>query len=217
MIETIFFDFDGVIVESVNLKTEAFAVLFKDEKKNNIKKIIEYHLRNTGVSRFDKFKYIYKEILKRQLDEGDFNRLCDTFASLVVENVILAPYVKGAEDFLRQNFNLYRYFLVSATPQEEIEKIVERRRIAGYFGNIFGAPRKKSDAVRDTIKKLGIGPEKTLYVGDAKSDYLAAKENGTHFVARIHNNEQIFTGLTCLKISDLTELSGAIKSICKNI
>lgn len=211
MIKAIFFDFDGVIVESVDIKTQAFVLLFQDEGVDIVKKVVDYHLNNTGVSRFDKFRYIYKEILNRQLDESEFNRLCDKFAKLVMENVILAPYVKGAEEFLRENSKLYKYFLVSATPQAEIEEIVMRRGIKKYFSLVFGAPIKKSKAVKDTINKLGFLPKETVYVGDAMSDYLAAKENGSNFVARINNNEHIFDDLACLKLKDLTNFSQVIK------
>lgn len=38
MIKTIVFDFDGVLVESVEVKTQAFAALFKDKKPEILKK-----------------------------------------------------------------------------------------------------------------------------------------------------------------------------------
>ena len=50
----IFWDFDGVIKESVNIKNEAFKKLFADQSKSIIKRISYHHLANGGMSRFEK-------------------------------------------------------------------------------------------------------------------------------------------------------------------
>lgn len=42
------FDFDGVIVESADIKTNAFAELFEREGKDAEEKVVEYHLKNAG-------------------------------------------------------------------------------------------------------------------------------------------------------------------------
>jgi beta-phosphoglucomutase-like phosphatase (HAD superfamily) len=57
MIETIIFDFDGVILESVTVKTEAFRELFSSEP-DCPDEIVEFHKRNGGMSRYDKFRHV---------------------------------------------------------------------------------------------------------------------------------------------------------------
>lgn len=66
MIKAIIFDFDAVIVESANIKTEAFKVLFADYPKK-IYEIINYHLVNAGISRYVKLLNIYEHILGKDL------------------------------------------------------------------------------------------------------------------------------------------------------
>jgi hypothetical protein len=68
MIKAIIFDFDGVITESVGVKTEAFKKLFCKHPKH-IGKIIKLHLSHGGLSRFVKFEMIYSDILKRPLSK----------------------------------------------------------------------------------------------------------------------------------------------------
>ena len=46
MIRSIVFDFDGVLVDSVNIKTEAFARLFDHEGPEVLEKVVAYHLEN---------------------------------------------------------------------------------------------------------------------------------------------------------------------------
>lgn len=207
MIDSIFFDFDGVIVESTDIKTEAFAKLFELEGANVVKKVVAYHTDNMGISRFDKFRYIYKEILHRELSDNEFDALCKKFASLVVNAVVSAPYVKGAREFLEKKAVAYSLFVVSATPQEEIVDIVRMRGLSGLFKSVHGAPLTKSVTVKRILREENISPLNTLYIGDAMSDYLAAKDNGVRFIARIKDNEDIFAGIDCLKVKDLSGLT----------
>jgi phosphoglycolate phosphatase-like HAD superfamily hydrolase len=214
MPEIIFFDFDGVIVESVDIKTRAFYQLFEIEGEDVARRVVDYHLKNAGVSRYDKFRYIYREILSRPLKEEEFYMLCDRFAGIVMENVVRAPYVKGAEEFLENYAADYKCFIVSATPQEEIEEIIYRRRIGHFFKAVYGAPAKKNDVVRDSIVRENTDSCNAVYVGDAMSDYLAAKENKVAFIARLTNdNSRIFKDLDCLKLNDLMNLKESISSV----
>lgn len=213
MIKAIIFDFDGVIADSVDIKTKAFGELFEEEGGDISRKVVEYHLNNTGVSRYDKFRYIYKNMLKRELSDAKFNELCSRFEELVTLNVIKAPFIKGAKEFLERHSGEYACYVASATPQKEIEDIIREKGISSHFKGIFGAPFKKSDAVREIISKQTVKPEEALYVGDAMSDYTAAKDNGLKFIARINDNEGIFAAVDCLKIKDLSGLRSILDSL----
>lgn len=215
MIRTIFFDFDGVIVESVDIKTRAFAKLFEHEGEGIVKKVVSYHLNNAGVSRYEKFRYIYKEILKRFLSDEEFEMLCKKFAASVMDGVIKAPYVEGAREFLENYSMEYKCFIVSATPQEEIEEIIQKRHIRHFFKAVYGAPAKKDNAVKTILVKENIDPCNAVYVGDAMSDYLAAKENKVAFIARVtDDNYSLFDDLDCTKLKDLMNLKNAVSPIC---
>lgn len=210
MIKAVIFDFDGVLVESVDIKTEAFRKLFTREGTRVAEQVVAYHLRNTGVSRFDKFRYIYKEILKRPLSDEEFHRLCDGFARLVADAVVKTEYVKGAREFLELFSASYACFVSSATPEDEIKEIIRLRRMDEFFQGIYGAPRKKTEIVKEILLSYELEPAQAVYVGDALSDYNAARENGVHFVARIKGNEALFQGIDCPRIADLTQLSAQL-------
>ncbi len=44
MIRAIAFDFDGVLVESVDVKTRAYAYLFKEYGQDVVSKVVDYHM-----------------------------------------------------------------------------------------------------------------------------------------------------------------------------
>lgn len=184
MIQAIAFDFDGVLVETLEVKTRAYRKLFESESTENLERILSYHLQNGGVSRFEKFRTIYRDILERPLGESQFQHLCQAFAQLVVEEVVAAPWVLGAREFLsRHRFN-HHFFIVSGTPQEELVEIVHRRGMATFFDEILGSPRTKIELLREVLQRYRLAPTRMLFIGDSRTDWEAARENGILFVWR---------------------------------
>ena len=54
MIKSIIFDFDGVIAESTNIKTDAFVSLYSKYSEEVQATVKNYHLKNSGISRYKK-------------------------------------------------------------------------------------------------------------------------------------------------------------------
>lgn len=210
MIKCIIFDFDGVLVESTDIKTQAFAKLYERYGKEVQEKVVDYHMANAGVSRYEKVRFISLNILKEPICEDSCKNLCDEFSSLVESKVASAPYVKGAKEFLERNVARYSFFVVSATPQEEIERIITKRRDGQFFKAVYGAPVDKTTAVKTVLKVCRAVPSEALYVGDALSDYRAASACGVRFIARIYDKEDVFDGIECVKIKDLSGLEHVI-------
>ena len=107
-IKAIIFDYDGVIAESVNVKTEAFAELYKPYGEKIVQKVIEHHEANGGVSRFEKFKIYHKDFLGEDIDQQKVYELAKQFSDLVLQKVIDSPYVIGAYDFISSNFTNWK-------------------------------------------------------------------------------------------------------------
>ena len=66
MIKSIILDFDGVILDSNNIKEKAFANLYSIYGKNIRKKVVVYHKKYHGVSRYNKIKYFHEKFLKKK-------------------------------------------------------------------------------------------------------------------------------------------------------
>jgi len=58
MVKAIIFDFDGVILESVGVKKEAFRRLFQYYPEK-VDEIVNYHMQQGGLSRYRKFQHIF--------------------------------------------------------------------------------------------------------------------------------------------------------------
>jgi len=184
MIKNIIFDFDGVICESVHIKTEAFYEMYLPYGVEIAKKVKAHHLKNGGMSRFDKFKYYETKLLGKEITQTRMQELSTQFSALVKKKVIHAPFVPGALAFLQNNSQLYNCFIVSATPMEEMIEIAESKAIADCFKMICGSPTGKVEWGEYLIKEYRLNPEETLFIGDAKNDYIAAQANRFHFLWR---------------------------------
>lgn len=60
------FDFDGVIKDSINVKTKAFLKIYEKEGQEIAQQVKKYHLNNGGVTRIKKFQYYEKILLKKK-------------------------------------------------------------------------------------------------------------------------------------------------------
>lgn len=185
MIDAVVFDFDGVIVESADIKTEAFRALFADGHPGLADEIVAYHLSNEGISRYDKFRHIYAEMLNEPLSHEQEIALGDRFSELVFEAIIAAPFVPGAVEFLQANPASRPLFIVSGTPEEELRLIARTRGVDGYFKEIHGTPRKKPELVEGILERYGFSRDRVAFIGDADSDRKAAHATGLRFIARV--------------------------------
>jgi HAD superfamily hydrolase (TIGR01549 family) len=188
MICVLILDFDGVIAESLPVKTEAFRTLFSFAPEH-LPAIIAFHRANGGMSRFDKIRYIYKNILHEYLSEERFNALTRAYASLVVDGVIRSAFVTGAEEFFAEFSAVLPLYIASATPEEEMRSIVRERRIEKYFRKVYGAPRPKEHAICEILKQENALPDTVVFVGDAVNDLRAARAAGVRFIGRLLPDE----------------------------
>lgn len=184
MLKAAAFDFDGVILESVDIKTKAFRELFRDQPEQ-VERIVELHKKNPGVSRYQKFSIIYRDMLKRPLDDSEMNRLDKQFGKLVYDEIMRCPFVPGALEFLQKHSDGFRFFIASATPEEEMRLIVKDRGLARFFRGVFGSPRTKAEILRAILAGNDLRPAEMVFIGDARSDYLGARDASIPFIGRV--------------------------------
>lgn len=210
--DAVVFDFDGVLVESVNVKTQAFAALYAGYGLSVVEQVVAFHLANGGLSRFEKFRYFHKELLGLPLSRDEENGLAAEFNARVEAEVIAAPWVAGAEEFVIRHHTLVPLFVASGTPEEELVRIMKERRMAPYFRAAFGSPAKKGKILRGILEQGGYRPEKVLMIGDSLLDMEGAKEAGTCFLGRSVEPDNIFPP----GVPVLPDMTGLQKFIYEN-
>lgn len=192
--EAVFLDFDGVVVESTAIKTDAFYELYKPFGEDIALMAKEYHLEHQGITRAVKFREMHQRFLGKECSENEQIRLSQAFTKFVFEEILKCPLVEGVTEFLEKNQkNNIPVFLMSATPDEELRRIVDQRGLSPYFIEIHGAPRTKVDIGRDLLGRYAFNKNQVVFIGDSISDYQASREIQTHFIGRqIANTPVVF-------------------------
>lgn len=181
--DAIFFDWDGVITDSVNIKTDSFYDMFQPYGKAIQEKVKAHHLQNGGMSRFEKFKIYYNDFLGIKINEKKIAELSEQFSKLVKSKVTNAAFINGAVETIKNEYKKRTLlFIVSGTPTDEMIEIAVNKGVRGYFKEICGSPKKKAAWVKELLKKYNLKPQNCLFIGDAMADYNAAKECGVNFL-----------------------------------
>ena len=178
----VFLDFDGVILDSVDIKTRAFRELFKGYSDQVLRQVMDYHRLHGGISRVEKIRHAHAEFIGNPLSEADLAAWSTRFSDLVMEKVVATEWIAGARDFLEQAYRDLPLFVVSGTPEAELAEVIRRRDMGHYFTEVCGSPVRKPQHVNRIIKRYGLNRSQCFFVGDALTDYDAARETGVQFI-----------------------------------
>ena len=211
-IKNIFFDFDGVIAESVSAKTDAFAEMYLPYGKDIALKVIEYHKINGGVSRYEKFKYFHKEFLDEVIDKEKVNELANQFSNIVLDKVIKSDEVLGANYFIEKYHTKFKFWIITGTPTTEIELICEKRKLKKFFIGLHGSPKNKRYWTEYLIKQHNLKRDEIIFLGDATTDMDAANYSKTHFALRENEeNKELFKDYKGCRFNDFYQLEKKLK------
>lgn len=205
--DAIIFDFDGVLAESVDVKTRAFEALYAEYGDRIVEQVRDYHLQHGGISRFEKFRYYHEVLLGKTLTKDEENQLGDRFSQYVEDAVVESVYVAGAYNFLENYYQSIPLFVASGTPDVELKRIVSRRNMAHYFISVHGSPAKKGDIIQDILTKHSFNPDHVLMIGDAIADYEGAIAAGVKFMGRVMKYPETYPfSVETLVLPDLVDL-----------
>ena len=212
MIKAIIFDFDGVILESLDVKTEAFEKLYQPYGSNISNKVVENHLANGGISRYEKIKTYHKEFLGEDLDDEKVQIIAQNFSEMVVDKIMKVSFVDGAKCFIKKNYKKYLMFISSATPTDELNLICKQRKIFKYFKGIFGSPDSKSKHISFIMDNWSLKNNDIVFIGDSFSDLGAAEKHNVWFIGRVTKELKALINVR-YKLNDLNKLDKIISMI----
>ena len=179
--KAIVFDCDGVILDSNKIKTEAFRFVADQFGAKSAQLLVDFHVKNGGISRYKKFEYLLSNILCRKLIKSEVDDLAEQFSKLVYQGLLACPMASGLHE-LREKTDSAKWFIASGADQEELRRVFSARGISDYFnGGIYGSPTSKDDIL---VREIANGnlESPTLFLGDSRYDHQVANSAGLDFI-----------------------------------
>lgn len=197
-IRNIIFDFDGVLLDSVQVKTNAFRELFSHYPDDVVDEFIKYHLQNGGVSRYKKIRYFYENILGKGISEEEILKYANIYSELTKEELANRKYlISDSVGFVRNNYKKYNMHIASGADEQDLLYICDSLRLCEYFISINGSPTAKSEIIGNILNSCNYDKGETCLIGDSISDLKAAEYNGI-----------IFFGYNCTDLKHLNQYIG---------
>lgn len=186
----IFWDFDGVIIDSEKIRNKGFRKVLKDYPESQVTELLAYHKKNGGLSRYVKFRYFFEVILNKSITEDAVNELSQKFSAIMREelankNLLISQTI----EFIENRQNSFGMFIVSGSDEKELNELCEKLGIRSYFGLIKGSPTPKIELVRNIIVQKKLDPKDCLLIGDSINDFDAAIANEIDFYG--FNNREL--------------------------
>lgn len=182
-IDVILWDFDGVILDSNQTRDLGFEQVLKDYPKNEVDKLMIFHRKNGGLSRYVKFRYFFEEIRGEEVSEKEIKKWAAKFSEIMLgllidQNLLIDENLA----FIKKYFKYYQMHIVSGSDQAELREICSQLAIDKYFKSIQGSPTPKNLLISDLLKTYKIDNKECILIGDSVNDYEAAKDNDIEFL-----------------------------------
>lgn len=179
----ILWDFDGVIMDSMPIRTAGFRHTLRNYPQDAIDKLVDWHLQNGGLSRYVKFRRFQTEILKIPLDEPLVQVWAEEFSQFNTERLIDARLLIEPSCKLTANLDAaVPMHVVSGSDGNELRGICDALGLANRFRSIEGSPTTKTELVGEILSREGYHAERCYLVGDSGNDRDAAAVHGIPFV-----------------------------------
>ena len=182
-IQTIFWDFDGVLLNSNDVRDKGFLEVLIDYPKNEVDALMKFHQANGGLSRYVKFRYFFEEVRGEEITEAEIQKWADKFSEIILKLLIDKNLlIEETINFVKENYKNYNMHIVSGSDGKELKKICKAIEIDQYFNSIQGSPTPKKELVADLLKVQVCHPKDCVLIGDSINDFEAAKINKIKFL-----------------------------------
>jgi len=188
--EAVFWDFDGVIMNSNEVRDQGFLEVLKDFPSEEVEQLMEFHQTNGGLSRYVKFRYFFEEIRGESITEEEILswalKFSEIMRTLLVNNKLL---IEETLNYIKKYAKKVPMHIVSGSDQEELRYLCQALEIDNYFRSIHGSPKPKTIWVGELLEQYNYNPKLCVLIGDSKNDFEAAMDNQMDFVG--YNDAQI--------------------------
>jgi len=164
------FDFDGVILDSNNIKKFAIREAAKDILvESTLEEFVEYFTKYNGIPRETKISKFIPKI--------HYNYVLQNYERLINKELCSANLTEGVEKFIEKLYlNQKSLYVLSGGKRSEVIEILKNKDLYKFFKNIYGGPEDKYS----NILNINLD-EPTIFFGDSFVDYKLSLDKNIDF------------------------------------
>lgn len=167
-------DFDGTLVPSDDIKKN----LFRFFENSFVEPGGFSTLLSSGASREEILNLIPSD--KLLLSE---EQIVTLFSNFLEDLIVALPNYEGVEEFYSFcRDNSIKIFINSATPQSNLQKIINRRQDYQFVTECFGRPSSKYHNLQKIIKRNNYYLDNLLIIGNGVDDLEYSIKAGVDFI-----------------------------------
>jgi phosphoglycolate phosphatase-like HAD superfamily hydrolase len=219
MIRCVAFDFDGTLVDSNQIKRQAFFDAVADGDPDGFVVAMVLDEIRPG----DRYA-VTREIARLLCERGGMPAGSDPEAAAVrwaedytrrcEEGVSSCPEIPGASAALEALAGRgIALFVNSATPEKPLQRVARLRSMSHHFRRILGGPASKLANLRRIGDEAGVAREELLFVGDGEDDRSAAASFGCRFAGVVRPGPRRFAREPEIRIDDLSGLPRVVAEL----
>ena len=190
MIKVIFWDFDGVLMDSNAVRDLGFQRVLAEFPKDQVDQLLAFHQANGGLSRYVKFRYFFENIRGESITEDEILVWAERFSVIMKELLVNANLlIEETLNFVKENQGNYIMHITSGSDQNELRYLCKSMGIDHLFTSIHGSPKPKQELVEELIETNDYNKVECILIGDSYNDFEAADYNKIKFLLyNINNN-----------------------------
>ena len=157
------------------MKCDAFSIALKDYPREAVDAFLDYHKSNGGYSRFEKFRYFFKEFHPVEDVESKVDLALRRFATAVFESyTAMSPITEAITTIKALRLQSIKLWVCSGSKQDELQKVFRYHHLDEHFEAVLGSPTSKVEHLNSIIEHTGIQSHELRFVGDGRADYDAS-------------------------------------------
>ncbi|MGJ8652157.1 MAG: HAD family hydrolase [Opitutaceae bacterium] len=182
-IDLVVFDCDGVLLDSMPAKIQAFRQWVPEAHSELRGAFMDLIMDGFGKSRLHHIRSFYADILGEPADDAFLEAEVARFTDICEPLCASAPWRTGSKEFVHSCRDAgIPLYVLSGTPQHPLEEMLESTGGTPLFDVIIGSPPGKPESLTRILAEAGTPAHRAVFVGDANADQEAALHVGAHFV-----------------------------------